>query len=192
MDDNLVKDIHFNEENNEVKHVVDFKDFIDFGNRELKIKHQLSGDVFCQLLSSYYIRWDEPSASKTRSPINLSLNFNTRRLNKGEVITVDATASYKGKGVVRFAIIDIGIPPGFEVNPADFTLLRARGVIERFEIERGRIILYLNDLDQRGFRFGLKALSEGRVKMPVATIYDYYNPQVIHAAQPVEFTVMNR
>jgi len=192
MDDNLVKDIHFNEENNEVKQVVDFKDFIDFGNRELKIKHQLSGDVFCQLLSSYYIRWDESSVSKTRSPINLSLNYNTKLLNKGEVITVDATASYKDKGVVRFAIIDIGIPPGFEVNPADFSNLRAKGVIERYEIHSGRIILYLNDLDQRGFRFGLKALSEGRVKMPVATIYDYYNPQVIYVAQPVEFTVMNR
>nr|NIM15795.1 hypothetical protein [Candidatus Aminicenantes bacterium]NIM82577.1 hypothetical protein [Candidatus Aminicenantes bacterium]NIN21937.1 hypothetical protein [Candidatus Aminicenantes bacterium]NIN45715.1 hypothetical protein [Candidatus Aminicenantes bacterium]NIN88550.1 hypothetical protein [Candidatus Aminicenantes bacterium] len=80
--------------------------------------------------------------------------------------------------------------PGFEVNSGDFRDLRDKGLIDRFEINNGRIILYLNNLGQKGFRFGMKAISEGRVKMPAATIYDYYNPQVIHVAQPVEFTVI--
>ncbi|NIM17901.1 MAG: hypothetical protein GTO45_38455, partial [Candidatus Aminicenantes bacterium] len=75
MDNNLVKDIVFNEENNEIKQVVDFKDFVDTGNLELRIKHQVSGELFCQLLSSYYVRWDEPllSQTQTQSPINLTL-----------------------------------------------------------------------------------------------------------------------
>jgi 5-hydroxyisourate hydrolase-like protein (transthyretin family) len=196
MNNEHVNNIRFTGEDNKSTQEVDLKKdlerFMSVGNPSVLLKYDGNGDLFCQILLSYYVKWDEPSASKTRSPINLSLNYNTRRLKKGEVVTVDATASYKDKGVVRVAIIDIGIPPGFEVDPADFNLLRAKGVIERFEIEKGRIILYLNDLDQRGFRFGLKALSEGRVKMPVATIYDYYNPEMIHVAQPVEFTVMNR
>ncbi len=192
MDNNHVKDINFTEENNQSKQVVDLKDFIGKGNRELRINHQVKGELFCQLILSYYVRWDEALTPKIQPPINLSLNYNTRRLNKGESITVDATASYKDKGVVPFVIVDIGIPPGFEVNPADFSQLIAKGIIERFEIDRGRIILYLNDLEQRGFRFGLKALAEGRVKMPASRIYDYYNPQVFHVAQPVELTVTNR
>jgi 5-hydroxyisourate hydrolase-like protein (transthyretin family) len=194
MDNNLVEDIVFNKKNNEIKQVVDFKDFVDTGNLELKIKHQVSGALFCQLLSSYYVKWDERMVSQphTQSPINLSLFYDTKRLNKGEIVTVDATASYtdKDKGMVRFAIVDIGVPPGFAVNPGDFRHLRARGLIDRFEINNGRIILYLSNLGQKGFRFGMKAISEGRVKMPAARIYDYYNPQVIYVAQPVELTVI--
>jgi 5-hydroxyisourate hydrolase-like protein (transthyretin family) len=189
MDDNLVKEIAFNEENNEIKQVVDFKDFIDTGNLELKIKHQVSGALFCQLLSSYYVKWDE--FSQTQSPINLTLIYDNTRLNRGETVTIDATASYidKDKGTVPFAIVDIGIPPGFAVNPEDFRNLRDKRLIDRFEMDNGRIILYLSNLGQKGFRFGMKALNQGRVKMPEAIIYDYYNPQVIHVAQPVELTV---
>jgi len=188
MDNNLVKEINFTEENNKIKQEVDLKDFLHPGTPEFRIKYRLNGELFCQLLSSYYIRWDDPLASK--SPINLSLIYNTKRLNKGETVRVDATASYVETGNVPFAIVDIGIPPGFEVNPGDFMRLRAKGIIDRYEIDRGRVILYFSNLGQKGFRFGMKAVTKGRVMMPEARIYDYYNPQVIHVAKPVELTVI--
>ena len=167
-------------------------------NPGVRVKFDGHGDLFCQILLSYYVPWDEyresmePMVSQARSPINLHLIYNTKRLNKGDTVTVDATASYtdKDKGIVRFAIVDIGIPPGFEVNPGDFRNLRAKAIIDRFEINRNRIVLYLNSLGQKGFRFGLKALTEGRVMMPAARIYDYYNPQVMYVAQPVELIVI--
>jgi hypothetical protein len=174
----------------------DLKKFIGMINPDVRVKFDGDGDLFCQILLSYYVPWDEyresmePMLSQTRSPINLSLIYNTKRLNKGETVTVDATASYIDKGIIHFAIVDIGIPPGFEVDPGDFSNIRAKGIIDRFEINRNRIILYLNSLGQKGFRFGLKALTEVRVKMPAARIYDYYNPQVNHVAQPVELIVI--
>jgi uncharacterized protein YfaS (alpha-2-macroglobulin family) len=198
MNNEHVKQVIFNEENNKDRQELDLgkdlKKNISLASPDVLVKFDGDGELFCQILLSYYVEWDEPPVSRphTRSPINLSLFYDTKRLNKGEIVTVDATASYtdKDKGIVRFAIVDIGIPPGFEVSPGDFSQLRARGLIDRYEINNGRIVLYLSNLGQKGFRFGMKAISEGRVKMPAAIIYDYYNPQVIHVAKPVELTVI--
>ena len=64
-------------------------------------------------------------------------------------------------------------------------------MIERFEINGGRIVLYISNLDKTGrrFRFRLKAVSAGRVKMPAAKIYDYYKPDIKNIVQPVELIV---
>ncbi|UCH97804.1 MAG: hypothetical protein JSV88_13385, partial [Candidatus Aminicenantes bacterium] len=187
-----VQDILFTENNNIIMHVVDLKDFVGTGLPEIQIKFKGRGELFCQLLSSYYLRWDDPLIYQRKSPINLDLTYDNRRFNKGEILTVDVTASYTDKRNVNFAIVDIGIPPGFKAIPGDFREIKAKGIIDRFEINRGRIVLYLNDLDQKGkrFRFGLRAITEARVKMPGARIYEYYNPQMIEEVQPDEFTVI--
>lgn len=196
MNNEHINNIRFvGEENSKMKEVdlrENLKKYINGVNPDILLKYDGEGELFCQILLSYYVRWDEILISKThsQSPINLSLFYDTKRLNKGETVTVDATASYTDEGIVPFAIVDIGIPPGFEVNRGDFIRLRTKGLIDRYEINQGRLILYLNNLGQKGFRFGMKAVNKGRVKMPEAVIYDYYNPEVIDVAQPVELTVI--
>lgn len=192
MNKKTVKEIIFTEENNTAMHIVDLKDFIGVFNPEVKIKFQGHGELYCQILSSYYLRWDDPSLYQTRSPINLDMTYNTNRLARGEISTAEVNAFYTGKGKVNFAIIDIGIPPGFKANPEDFKRIRAKGTIERYEINRGRIVLYLNDLDKKGmrFKFSLRAVTEAFVKMPETRIYDYYNPDIKDLVQPIEFKVI--
>jgi hypothetical protein len=147
--------------------------------------------LFCQILSSYYLRWDDPSLYRARSPINLDVAYDTRHVIKGESLTASVSAQYTGKGVVRFPVIDMGIPPGFKVGCQDLEKIRNRGIIERFEIDRGRLVLYLSNLDKKGkqFQFGLQAVTEARVKMPEAKVYDYYNPEIHDTARPVTLVV---
>jgi hypothetical protein len=193
MNNEHVKKILFTGEDNTGIQVVDLKEFIDIGNPELRVKFDGSGELFCQVLSSYYLRWDDPSIGyrQTPSPINLDLACDEKQLKPGDILTAEAAASYTGDGVIHYAIIDLGIPPGFKVRTGDFNKIRAKGVIERFEISSGRILLYLNNLDkvEKRFQYRLKAISPGRIRMPEARVYDYYDPEVIDAVQPFTLTV---
>jgi uncharacterized protein YfaS (alpha-2-macroglobulin family) len=192
LDNELAKEILFKEDNNILMQVVDLQDFANKVSPGIRIKFRGKGELFCQVLSSYYLKWDDPSIYRRKSPINLELTYDKQRLQRGELLNVKAVAAVSGKKAVNFAIVDIGIPPGFKPDTGEFREMRAKGLIDRYEIDSGRIVLYLNNLDQKGkqFQFGLQAITEAFVKMPAARIYDYYNPQMIQEVKPVQLTVI--
>jgi hypothetical protein len=192
LDNNLVKEILFKEDNNIFMQVVDLQGFAGKGSPEIVVKFQGRGELFCQVLSSYYLKWDDPLLYRKKSPLNLDLTYDKQRLQQGEVLNVKATTAAVGKDAVNFAIVDIGIPPGFKAGTGEFREMRARGLIDRYEIDGGRIVLYLHNLDRKGkeFRFGMQAITEAFVKTPIARVYDYYNPQVMQEVKPVQLTVI--
>ena len=50
------------------------------------------------------------------------------------------------EGVVKMALIDLGVPPGFTVLAEDLSRLVEKGVIARYELTGRQIIIYLEDL----------------------------------------------
>lgn len=191
MNNQPVEQIIFHEENNMKRHVVDLKKYIDVQRSRLQLKYEGRGELFCQVVSSYYLNWDDPSLYQTQSPIRLDLIYDPTKLTRNETLTAKAAVFYNGKGLIHFSIIEIGIPPGFRVHTDVFKKIKAKQVIDHFEINEERILLYLSNLDQkvRRFQFGLKPITVCRVKIPGARIYDYYNPSVSDMAQPVELIV---
>ena len=89
-------------------------------------------------------------------------------------------------------IVDLGIPPGFEVQAGDLAEYVGEGTISRFNLTGRQIIVYLDHIDQKEpveFSYRLKAKFPVKAKTPKSTVYEYYNPDVKDEALPQEITV---
>jgi uncharacterized protein YfaS (alpha-2-macroglobulin family) len=78
------------------------------------------------------------------------------------------------------AIVDLGIPPGFEVDASAFAEMQTSNLIEKFEITGNQIVLYLRELSNERslqFAYALRAKYPVRVQTPPSTVYEYYQPQ---------------
>jgi uncharacterized protein YfaS (alpha-2-macroglobulin family) len=104
--------------------------------------------------------------------------------------------------VAEQAIVDLGLPPGFEVETEDLARLVARDAerseevagprIKRYELTGRQIILYIKDLSSGQpltFSYRLRAKFPLRAQTPASSAYDYYNPGVVADAAPQLLTV---
>ena len=57
--------------------------------------------------------------------------------------------------VINMAIVDLGIPPGFDVDATAFEALQEKGQIAKFEATGNQVILYLREISNlQPFQFG--------------------------------------
>ena len=89
-------------------------------------------------------------------------------------------------------IVDLGIAPGFEVQPVAFEALKKNGLIERYSMTGRQVIIYLRELKSGApftFDYTLRAKYPVKVKTPKSTVYQYYEPELRDEAPPVELEV---
>ena len=117
---------------------------------------------------------------------------------------VDVTVSLNEAGArTDWALIDLGIPPGFAVNAEDLTTLVEASkqlppdadatTFERYELTGRQVLVYLGNLQQGSpyhFSYRLTAKFPLRAQTPASTAYDYYNPTTSGEAQPQEIVVV--
>ena len=92
----------------------------------------------------------------------------------------------------KMVVVDLGIPPGFEVQTEDLQELVGSKVLTKFELTGRQAILYFDRLEPGkpiAFAFRLKAKFPLKAKTPKSTVFEYYAPKVAAVAQPVELLV---
>ncbi len=81
---------------------------------------------------------------------------------------------------INMAIVDLGIPPGFEVDETSFERRREKDQIAKFESTGAQVILYLRELSNLSpfkFDYDLRAKYPLRVQAPPSAVYEYYQPK---------------
>jgi uncharacterized protein YfaS (alpha-2-macroglobulin family) len=102
----------------------------------------------------------------------------------------------------EWAIIDLGLPPGFRVLTPDLDALieqtrqpsdqESKPTIERYELTGRQIILYISQLSYEmplTFRYRLQAKYPLVAQAPASAVYDYYNPEVGGESAPILIVV---
>jgi uncharacterized protein YfaS (alpha-2-macroglobulin family) len=89
-------------------------------------------------------------------------------------------------------VIDLGVPPGFQVLVEDLQSLVDDGTIEKYTIAARQIIVYLDRLASREpleISYRLRANFPMRAATPSSRVYRYYNPEIEATAEPVTIEV---
>ena len=89
-------------------------------------------------------------------------------------------------------IVDLGIPPGFNVDGGDFAEMVAAKKVQKFSVTSRQVTLYLGDVkpgDELMFEYGLKPKYPVKAKTPATVAYEYYTPGNRVESKPVELTV---
>ncbi len=188
------QEITIDEANADVVHLVTFdRGFSPSGENRVQIEVEGGGNLMYQVTTRYYLPWDKvPPTSEEDELLTIDLDYDRTQLAVNDEVTVNVGVRLNREGVVKMALIDLGLPPGFAVLTEDLSRLVEQGVIARYELTGRQIIIYLEDFSSASplrFSYRLRARFPMRAQTPPSSAYDYYNPGQTTVRAPLEVTV---
>lgn len=194
LNNEQTQELVIDESNADVVHSVTFDRGIALGaaNR-VRIDVQGGGNLMYQVTTHYYLPWDLVPVEETVSDLmTIDVEYDRTSLAVNDEVTVDVLVKLNEPGVVKMALIDLGLPPGFSVLSEDLSRLVEQGIIARYELTGRQIIIYLEDFSSESplsFNYRLMARFPMRAQVPASSAYDYYNPGDQAVRAPIEIGV---
>ena len=181
-------------DNADVMQQADLKRFVRAGKNEVEIAFDGKGSSLFQVSAYHYLPWKTAGpAEGAGKAMEIQVAYDRTELEKEDTLTADVRVAYNGPGAAaNMVMVDLGIPPGFDVLTEDLNELVGSKVIQKFQTTPRQVILYLEKLEKGkplSFRYRMKARFPLRAKTAASTAYLYYNPEVRATAPPVEVTV---
>jgi hypothetical protein len=188
------KEITIDQSNADVVHLVTFdKGFSSSGANRVQIEVDGGGNLMYQVATSYYLPWGKvPPTPEVKEAMTIDLAYDRTQLAVNDEVTVKVGVKLNEKGVVKMALVDLGVPPGFTVLTEDLSRLVTQKVIARYELTGRQIIIYLENFSSDQpvrFNYRLRARFPMRAQTPPSSAYDYYNPSGATVQAPLAVTV---
>jgi uncharacterized protein YfaS (alpha-2-macroglobulin family) len=189
----VAKELVVSPDNSDVYHLISLREFVREGDNEVTLEVNGKGELAYQIVATHYVPWRGAGEGTPKRAISIDVGYDTTRLAANDTITSTVKVTYNREGRAMMTIIDLGIPPGFDVLTDAFDELKARGLIERWSMTGRQVILYVRELRSGRpltFKYRLKARYPVKVKTPRSRVYQYYEPEINDTAEPVEIVVM--
>ena len=178
-------------ENSDVMRLLDVQEYTVNGDNQVKIQFDGEGSALYQIVGRFYLPWEDKPV-KADEPMSIAVSYDKTELVKDDVLTANVVVSNNRPADANMVIVDLGVPPGFDVEAGDLAEWVGDGVMTRFDLAGRQIIVYL-DVVKAGepveFSYRLIAKFPVKAKTPKSTVYEYYNPDVNAEAEPQKITV---
>jgi uncharacterized protein YfaS (alpha-2-macroglobulin family) len=175
----------------DVHRLISLRKFATTGKHAIELRAAQGGDVSYQLVGQHFVPWQRAGAAA----LSLDVAYAPSTLSAGSVTSCHVRLAWKGKEAARVPMIELGIPPAFEVDADDLeALMRVKdSALQRYTVERGLVTLYLSTVNEDKpleFDIHLRALRPAKVVAPSSSAYLYYEPEVRTETQPVQLRAM--
>jgi len=193
-----VENLKLTAENNDLLHQFVFKgaDLIDpLKPATVELHFDGSGTLAYQVAGRYFTPWEERPASE---PLSIDVAYDRTRLAQNDIATATATIRNNLSKTANMVMVDLGIPPGFDLLSEDLQSLQEKtagqesGRLEKFSLTATQAILYFNALSAHQtvtVSFRLRAKYPIRARTFQSRVYEYYDPDVNSTARPVQLEV---
>ncbi len=186
------KQIDITPETSDVFRLISLRHLVKKGDNTVTLEPSGKGNLAYQIVAVHYLPWQEEKPVPTEQELTIDVTYDTTTLKQGDTLEVQVSVEYNRSGTAEMTIVDLGIPPGFDVLPEYFQGLKDEGMIERYSITGRQVILYFREISSKEpvvFTYELKAKFPVKAKTPKSTAYQYYEPEIRAEAQPVEINV---
>jgi hypothetical protein len=180
-------------DNADVMQLFDLKEVTRVGANEVEIRVQGQTNLMYQIVGRHFEPWQQEAAPKP--VIDVAVAYDRTELSTSDLLKAKATLKYHGEQATYMVIVDLGIPPGFTVDPGDFAEMVGAKKVEKFTVTARTVTLYLGDVkpgDVKAFEYTLKPKYPIKAKTPATVAYEYYTPANRAAAKPVELKVVEK
>lgn len=184
-----VKDLKINNENADLMHQIELTDYIGKANTiELEVKGE--GNFMYEITSAYYIPWkDLPRPAKP--PFVIDVEYDRTKLSINDLVNVDVAIKLIRPGTAQMVMVDLGIPPGFEVQTPTLDELVGKK-IQKYTITPRQLIIYLDEVNSAKpvrLSYSIKAKYPIKAKVRSSRVYEYYNTSDEGVEHPIEMKV---
>jgi len=193
-----VETLQLNAENNDLLHQFALKgnELPDLQNTvSVQLRFEGSGTLAYQVVGRYFTPWEEKAVAE---PLTIEVAYDRTRLAENNIATATATIRNNLSKTANMVMVDLGIPPGFDLLSEDLQSLQEKtadqksGRLEKFSLTATQAILYFNALEGKqtvAIRFRLRAKYPIQAHTFQSRVYEYYDPAVSSTARPVELEV---
>jgi hypothetical protein len=191
----MVASLEINRDNNDLLHQFILPTAGADGDNEIELRFSGEGGMAYQIAGRYFVPWQH---EETSEPLAIVVKYDRTRLAQDQVVTGTATIHNNMDKTAKMVMVDLGIPPGFELHSEDLqdmvetTAGKKSGRLEKFSMTTTQAILYFDSIaphDSFEVRYRLRAKYPIRAQGFVSRVYEYYDPSVTSTAAPVQFEV---
>lgn len=191
-DDVLAQRFTITTENSDILRQIDLNDVAHAGSNAVRVEFSGTGSFMLQITGTYYRPWSEvPDDPNT--PLAITVEYDKTQLATDEFATATVTVSNITTSRADMILVDLGIPPGFDVVLDDFqAYMGEEGFIQKVETTGRQILVYLYGLDEDTsvtFSYRLKAGEPMRAQTPPSSAYLYYESDQRAESEPEMFVV---
>ncbi len=185
-------------ENNDLLHQFVFNSIDSEKAANVEIRFEGKGGLAYQVVGSYFLPWDETAAQE---PLSIDVAYDRTRLAQNDIATATATVTNNLRKTAKMVMVDLGIPPGFDLLSEDLDAYKAKsaglksGTLSKFSLTATQAILYFDSFapgETVKLKFRLRAKYPIRARTFESRVYEYYDPEVSAVARPVELEVRQR
>jgi uncharacterized protein YfaS (alpha-2-macroglobulin family) len=157
----------------------------------VEIRFEGKGGLAYQIVGSYFIPWDEKPGNEA---LSIDVAYDRAHLAQDDLAVATATIKNNLSNSANMVMVDLGIPPGFDLLSEDLqdyvekSSTRKSERLEKFSLTATQAILYFNSIapgDTVALRFRLRAKYPIRARTFQSRVYEYYDPEVSSLARPV-------
>lgn len=156
------------------------------GRNEVEVEFEGQGSLLYQVAARYYLPW-EKVPPPPEEPLRVQVDYDRTELQTRETVTCRVRVTNRRPEAAQMVIVDIGIPPGFEVLTDDLTAWVEKKRLQKFELTPRQVICYLERIEGNStveWSFHLRAKMPVRAKTGRTIAYEYYAPQTPGVAAP--------
>ena len=182
-------------ENNDLFHQFVLKGIEEKKANDVEIRFEGKGGFTYQVVGSYFLPWEQKPAFE---PLSIDVSYDRTSLYQDDIATATATVKNNLDKTAKMVIVDLGIPPGFELLSEDLdhykeksTALKS-GHLSKFSLTETQAILYFDSFapgDTVKLNYRLRAKYPIRAKTLKTSVYEYYAPEVGSVAPPIQLEV---
>ncbi len=184
-----VADIKIDKSNADLMHQIDLTPYLSKENAvEISLKGE--GNFLYELTRSYYVPWkDLPRPEKP--PFTIDVKYDRKQLVVNDIVNIDVLIRLNRAGTAQMVMIDLGIPPGFEVQTP--TLDEHVGKkIQKYSMTSRQLIIYLDEVSSQKpveLSYSIKAKYPIKAQVRSSRVYEYYNTGDEGVEEPFEMKV---
>lgn len=186
-----MKTLQLTDENSDLMFLCDLGEQTIKGDNTVQLSFEGTGSTLYQVVGRHYVPW-ETVPPPSQELISIQVDYDRTELTMQDLLGCTVHLAKNRPGKAMMLVVDVGIPPGFDVLSEDLDAL-VGNAIQKYQIAGRQIILYLDELDHETpvtLAFRLKARFPVRAKTPQSVAYEYYNPEIRAVAEPREIVVL--
>jgi len=198
LNGNMAAKLDLTSENGDLFHQFVFKGREAQQSNRVEIRFNGEGVLAYQIAGRYFLPWEEKAANEA---LTIDVNYDRTRLEQDEIAIATATVRNRLQTKANMVMVDLGIPPGFELLTEDLDSWREKsaekksGRLEKFSLTATQAILYFDSIgpgESLKLPFRLRAKYPIRARTFASRVYEYYDPAVNSLARPVQLEVRKK
>ena len=198
LDGKPVQKLTLTPENNDLLHQFVLPVADAHGANTVGIRFAGNGGLAYQVVGRYFVPWSERPANEA---LSIDVAYDRTRMAQDDIATATATVRNNLTKTANMVMIDLGIPPGFDLLSEDLQDYREKsagrrsGRLEKFSMTATQAMLYFNSIapgDTVRLSFRLRAKYPIRAQTFPSRAYEYYDPDVNSVARPVQLEVAKK